>query len=271
MKRYRFLRFSIDSSRNVFSSSIPTELKDRMQEEQRVHLVEQYGREAFEEKFARWLAIPKPVLSVVDEHTFLLADIERSYVSGAQYSALTGACSLGERIFNHIILRVRDSYKGHPQYKHVYRSGSFNDWNLAIETLVQWNILDAEGEQLYRELHMLRNATVHFQDKEQNLEVMAKQGVELINKIVSRLFSISPGNKFISWCEVPGEMYLRKEYESIPFVREFYIPSAILVGYKHTIANTPGPKFVVQDSNEYPDTDISDAEFVRLRREFNIK
>ena len=271
MKRYRFLGFFIDTTRNIFRADMPPAMKERMKQEERSRFEARYGAHNSDAKFERWLSIPKPPISVVGEHTHLLEDIERAYVAGGLYSALTGACCLGERIFNQIILRTRESFKGHPHYKHVYRHGSINDWDLGIDTLKQWEVITDDTEKKYRRLHTLRNETVHFQDKEQDLEPMAKEGIELINGIVTDLFCIGPENKFISWCEVPGEMYLRKEYETVPFVKEFYFPSAVLVGYKHTIANTPGLKMIVQDNNEYPDADISDAEFVRLRREYTSK
>jgi hypothetical protein len=269
MKRYRFLGFFIDTARNVFRADVPSAIMERVKIEESAGLKFQYGEQDFNAKFERWFSIPKPSVSVVDEHTHLLEDIERAYVAGGLYAALTGACCLGERIFNQIILRIRESYKSHPQYKYVFRSGSINDWNLGLDTLREWNILTEPTENMYRRLYKLRTEAVHFQDKDQILEPMAKEGIELINGIVTDLFGLGPENKFVSWCEVPGEIYLHKEYENTPFVREFYLSSAVLVGYKHTVESTSDLGFVARDDNSYPDTEISDAEFVRLRKEHN--
>src|SRR3989344_7760382 len=187
MKRYRFLGCHIDASRNIFRANVHDAVKKKLVEDEMKYFESKYGTHNSKEKFERWLSMPKPVLSVVGEHSHLLEDIERADVAGGLYSALTGACCLGERIFNQIILRTRESFKGHPHYKHVYRHGSINDWDLGIDTLKQWEVITDDTEKKYRRLHTLRNETVHFQDKEQDLEPMAKEGIELINGIVTDL------------------------------------------------------------------------------------
>ena len=131
-----------------------------------------------------------------------------------------------------------------------------------------WDVLEPDTEKKYRRLGELRNDSVHFQPKEQDLRVLAKEAIDLINSIIDDLFGIRPGNKYVSWCEVPGEMYLRKDAETVPFVQAFYLPAAVLTGYKHTIETSPTTlQFVIKDDNAYPDTEVADAEFVRLRIE----
>lgn len=261
----------IDTTRNMFRSDAPADMLAKWKEEYRGYLTARYGEDRFDGKFDRWLSFPKPVLSVVHEHTELLEDIEKAYVGGALYSALTGACCLGERIFNQIIINIRDDYRAHLQYKQVYRKGSINDWDLGIDTLKAWDVLETGTEKKYRRLAKIRNDSVHFQPKQQDLNAMAKESIELVNGIIDDIFGIRPGNKYVSWCEVPGEMYLRKEYETTPFVKAFYIPAAKYVGYKHTLESTPERTYRVVDDYPYPETDVSDEEFVRLRKEENAK
>lgn len=271
MKRHRFLNFSIDSTRNIFKG-VSSPLLERYKEEHRDYIKQKYGELNFDAKFDRWLSIPKPVLSVVAEHTHLLQDIENSYVLGSLYSALTGACCLGERIFNQIIFAIKESYRSDSLYKKIYNKGSIVDWKLGIDILVSWKVISSDTEKKYRRLASLRNESVHFQNYAQDLSAMAKEAIELINQIISDLFEISPEKKFISWCEVPGEIYLRKDAENIPFIKAFYIPCAPLVGFKHTITSSP-PAFQMQveDGEMYENTDISDEEFVRLRNEYTKK
>src|SRR3990167_5792100 len=268
MKRHRILKFFIDSSRNMFRGKDSSPLLDKYKEEQRSYIADKYGSKDFDDKFNRWMSIPNPVLSVVDEHTYLLQDIENSYVSGSLYSALTGACCLGERIFNQIISRIRESYRSSPQYKKVYKKDSINDWDLAIGILVDWKVIDINTEKKYRRLATLRNDSVHFQNKPQDLNSMAKEAITLINEIVTDLFGLDKDKKFIIWFEVPGELYLKKEAEDDPFIREFYIPCSPLVGFKHTIENTPSLIMKVVDNEVYSDEEIPDSEFVRLRNEY---
>lgn len=230
-----------------------------------------YGVSDFDKKFDRWLSIPKPVLSVVSEHTNLLQDIEESYIVGSLYSALTGACCLGERIFNQIILRVRDSYRSDSGYKHIYRKESFDDWEMAIKFLFRWKILGRETKNKYLRLAKLRMDSVHFQNKEQDLSAMAKEAICLINEIVSDLFELKKEKAFIIWFEVPGELYLRKEAEKLPFIKAFYIPCAPLVGYKHTLESTSDLKLRIIDKDIYENEEIADEEFVKLRNEYTKK
>lgn len=271
MRRYRILKFYIDATRNPFKD-LSGDVFEKFKEDHRNYLGQKYGSLNFEEKFRRWLSIPKPVLSVVDEHTHLLEDIEDAYVLGSLYSALTGACCLGERIINQIIIRIRESYRASEQYKKICNKDSINDWSLGIETLKEWKIIDTDTEAKYRRLGKLRTDAVHFQNKVQNLERMAQEAIELINQIVSDLFGLDEKKKdMLIWFEVPGEIFLRKEIEQDPFIKAFYIPAARSAGYKHTIGTTANGEWFIEDNNAYPETDIPDDEFVRLRIEYQAE
>jgi hypothetical protein len=126
MKRYRILNFSIDATRNF-----PIPNKSAIKKDMEESLKSRYGTYNFDEKFERYMALEKPVLSVIEEHTYLLEDVCDSYVSGYLYSSLTGACCLGERIFNNVIFKVMDDFKRSSWYKLVYgkarRGGSIID------------------------------------------------------------------------------------------------------------------------------------------------
>lgn len=271
MKRHRFLTFNIDSTRSFFKGDIQAPLLEKYKEEQRQYISQKYGAFQFDEKFDRWLSIPKPNISVVDEHTHLLQDIEDTYILGGLYSSLTGACCLGERIFNQIILRVKESYRSKQEYKLIHKKDSINDWSLGINTLFNWGIIGLETKKRYQRLAGLRTDSIHFQKKEQDLSLMAKDAIFLINEIVSDLFELKKDKDFLLWFNVPGELYLKKEAEKNPFIQKFYIPCAPLVGYKHTIENTPSMKLKVLDEHIYEDKEISDEEFITLRNEYTKK
>jgi len=269
MKRHRFLTFSIDTTRNFFKDQIP--LLEKHKEEQRQNINQKYGAFQFDKKFDRWLSIPKPNISVIDEHTHLLQDIEDTYILGSLYSALTGACCLGERIFNQIIMRIKESYRSKEEYKLIFKKDSINDWDLGINILFNWGIIGLETKNRYKRLAKLRIDSVHFQNKEQDLSIMANEAIFLINEIVSDLFELKKDKSFLLWFNVPGELYLKKESEQNPFIRAFYIPCAPLVGYKHTIETTPDMRLKVVDKHVYEDKEISDEEFVALRNEYTKK
>lgn len=271
MKRHRFLNFYIDSTKSLFSDITSTPLMEKYKEEEKDFFIQKYGTINFEEKFERWLSVPTPNLSIVDEHTHLLRDIEDAYISNSLYAALTGACCLGERIFNQIIIRVKESYRSTPEYKAIYNKDSVNDWILAINTLYNWGIIKSETKNRYQRLAKLRTESVHFQDKKQDLISMAKDAIRLINEIVSDLFQLNKEKDFLIWFEVPGELYLKKAAESVPFIQAFYIPCAPLVGYKHDLETIKDFKVKIVDPTAYPNEDVSDKEFVRLRNEYNNK
>lgn len=65
-------------------------------------------------------------------------EAELSRYDEADYPALVGACALGERILNHLILDLRGAYAHTPEYKRVHRKDSFDDWRVPIDTLAAW-------------------------------------------------------------------------------------------------------------------------------------
>ncbi|TSD01292.1 MAG: hypothetical protein Athens071426_693, partial [Parcubacteria group bacterium Athens0714_26] len=225
MKRYKILSLAIDTSRGIFrgSSSEGSAIaiaKKEMENE----IKSRFGVFEYDNKFKRYMALEKPVLSVVEEHTYLLEDICDAYVRGSLYSALTGACCLGERIFNNVIFKVMEDFKSSPWYKIVYaknrRNGSIVEWEDGIKILHSWNIINAEVLKKYLRLKELRNESVHFQKKNQDLESMSLEAINIISFIISSLFSLDQNRKdILLWFDVPGEIFLKKAAENDPMVK----------------------------------------------------
>jgi hypothetical protein len=191
----------------------------------------------------------------------------RAFVIESYYPALTGACSLGERILIHLILNLRDDFNGTPQYKSVYRKESFDNWDLAIETLEAWRVLLPEAAENFRKLARVRNrAAVHFNPAtDTNERGLAIEALTLLGEIISAQFSALGCQPW--FLNVPGEMYIKKVAESEPFVRRVYLPNCCLVGPYHEVASiTPDLRFVIRDDHPYDEREISDEEFVALRR-----
>jgi hypothetical protein len=67
--------------------------------------------------------------------------------------------------------------------------------------------------------------------------------------------------------DTPGESYIKHDWETKPFVRRMYLPNCLLVGPEHEVVQV-SPQFVVRDRDDYPDVEIPDANFVRLRFRF---
>jgi hypothetical protein len=68
-------------------------------------------------------------------HNVFFNQVRDSFVIGSYYPALTAACALGERILNHLVLGLRDSFRTAEEYKRVYRKDSFDNWMIPIDVL----------------------------------------------------------------------------------------------------------------------------------------
>src|SRR3972149_6553409 len=113
MKRYRVLNFDFDT---------------------RVRTLVDPKKENF-------IAIDSKPFSILAFHNRFFEQIRTSFIIGSYYPALTGACALGERILNHLILTLRDDFKNSPEYKKIYRKKSFDDWDVPISILASWGTL----------------------------------------------------------------------------------------------------------------------------------
>lgn len=80
-------------------------------------------------------------MSLLTYHNGLHEQARRAFVTGAYYPALVAACALGERILNHLVLDMRDSFKSSDHYKKVYRKDSLDDWPFAVVVLTDWKVL----------------------------------------------------------------------------------------------------------------------------------
>ncbi|MGL6455024.1 hypothetical protein [Aeromonas caviae] len=223
----------------------------------------QFGDLNINEKVKNFQDLKFKPLSVLAFHNKFLDQIRNSYVIGGYYPALTGACALGERILNHLILLLRDYHKSSPEYKKIYRKSSFDHWPTAIDTLESWGELLPEATTKIRELHEKRNRAIHFnpeidyEDKE-----LALEAVHLIQDFVKIQFSAF-GDQPWYFC-VPGEIYIKKEWENKPLIQSIFIPNSLLVGPKHVVESVR-PHVLVNDQFDYDDKNISDDEFYILR------
>lgn len=264
MKRYRFSNFFIDGTRGILrNNTLPSSMLEKEREQLRSHIICKYGQDDANGKLERYLEYDPPNICVISEYLGLLHDIADTYVFGKYYPALTGAASLGERIYNILILKLREYHKGHVLYKTIYNKESIQDWHDAIEILSQWNIIDSETEASYRKLAILRKNSVHFGDIP-NIRKSAIDALTIIMEITNKLFGLK--SDFFFWC--PGELYVKKEQEGLPFVKEFILPQCTLLGYKHITTGTltsSGTIIQYLDSNEYQTKEISDEEFRQLR------
>jgi hypothetical protein len=226
----------------------------------------EYGEFNFEQKLVNFKALgPKP-FSIVAFHNRFLAQARNAFVIGAYYPSLTAACALGERILNHLIINLRDQYKSHVLYKKVYKKESFDDWFFAIDVLRSWEILTVDTVADFMRLCEKRNNSVHFNSAtEINDRQLALDAIKDVEQIVQHQFA---GFGVLPWL-LPGhgECYIKKEWEKRPFVLLAYVPNSTYVGYKHTVEEII-PDWKFSDADDYPNEDVTDQEFLELRRKY---
>ncbi len=225
-------------------------------------LAAEFGSIAIESKIENFLAIGTKPMSVLAYHNQFFDQVRRAFVMGDYYPALVGACALGERILNHLILDMRVSFSNTAEYKRVSRKYSFNDWDVPIDTLVAWDILLPTAESEFRSLKTLRHRSIHFNiSTYSTLREDALAAILHMRTIIEQQFGsfavrpwFIPGTK--------GHVFIKKEYESHPFVLAYFIPRCPFVGPLFGMAHSDeGWQFF--DVPDYGNGDWSDEEFAR--------
>lgn len=270
MKRYRVIAADFDS-RALVLDTIQDHWEDSVKALHRknqarllAQLRTEFGERAFDAKLTNFKDLGAKPFSVIAFHNRFLSQARQAFVHCLYYPALTGACALGERILNHLILGLRDHYKSHPLYKKIYRKESFDYWPLAIEVLSEWGVLTPETTTSFLELHQKRNNALHFNlATEINDRQLAFEAIKNLEEIVNHQFL---GFGLLPWLlPAPGECYIKKEYEKSPFVQLVYLPNCVYLGYEHVV--TSAFPWTFQDPDDYPEQEISDEEFLRRRSE----
>lgn len=273
MKRYRVFGEDFDTRANILELKIEDGWEDHIKEMWRKNkegvkrgLLLQFGFEDADQKLKNFVDLgPKP-FSVLAYHNRFAEQARNSFVVGAYYPALTGACALGERILNHLVLGLREDFRGTPEYKKVYRKKSFDNWELPIGTLEAWGVLVPKAVAAFRTLRDVRNRrAIHFDPStDTNDREYALDAVRSLNEIVAEQFGTSePAPWFISGAK-GGVGFIKKDLEADPFVKLVYLPKALPVGPEHYLENGADGGWLVHDQDGYEDEEISDSEFVEL-------
>ncbi len=270
MKRHRIFSFDLDSRADSFEpvqEQWEEEVKEFHIENQKKtmeSLRAQYGEQNIESKIQNFIDLKSKPFSVAAFHNKFLQQIRNAYVVGSYYPALTGAYALAERILNHLMILLRDYHKDTPEYKKVYRKGSFDNWPLVIDALESWDELLPEAASRFRILNDKRWRAIHFDPEiDHNDKALSIEAIHLIQDIVTIQFAAFGTQPW--YFRVRGEMYIKKEWEDKPFIKHIFIPNSLLVGPNHKVESII-PKFVVNDQFDYEDKDITDEEFSTLRQ-----
>ncbi len=270
MKRYRVLALDFDTRATILSTEIQDswepkvkELWDKNKNQIREWLLTEFGSINGCEKIDNFIALGPSPFSIVAFHNRFLRQLRYAFVIGGYYPALTATCALGERILNHLLLLLRESYRITPEYKKVCRKGSFDNWDLAIDTLETWGVLLPNIASMYRDLKDIRHKSLHFRpETDYNDRDLALEAIRKFSEIISGQFA---GLGSLPWF-IPGTggaTFIKKSYESNPFIEKVYLPSCRLVGHLHILDFKDGA-WIVYDDHDYGDQEISDEQFAGL-------
>ncbi|MCK9395688.1 MAG: hypothetical protein M0Q44_08860 [Methylobacter sp.] len=279
MKRYRILAFQdFDTRANILTQPISEHWEDEIKTQHQqnknnviLRLKKEFGEDQAEQKIQNFIDLgPKP-FSIIAFHNVFFAQVLKAFVMGNYYPALTGACALGERILNHLILKLRDDFKLTPEYKknrNIRKEKSFTAWSLVINTLVAWDVLLPKAAHNFDLLRKYRNNSLHFNiETEQDTRQLALDAIKCLQEIIGEQFSgFGPQPWFITG--IPGEIYIKKEWEAKPFIKKMYCLNMPFVGPFHKIETL---QRIIDPNHETNDQEITDNEFVQIRCEFNNK
>ncbi len=230
-------------------------------------IVAQFGERAIDAKIENFIAIGIKPMSVLSYHNEFFEQIRSAFVMGQYYPALVGACALGERILNHLILDMRPYFKATPEYRRVHRKDSFDNWDLPINTLDAWGILLPEAINEFRALKLLRHRSIHF-----NLITYVTLRDDALAAILHMRTIIE--QQFSSFAIRPwfipgtlGHVFIRKSFETNPFVMKYFIPRCPFVGPMFGMAQGRNGEWDTFDVPDYGDGACTDEEFARRYNE----
>ena len=116
---------------------------------------------------------------------------------------------------------------------------------------------------------VMRHKALHFRpETDTNDRALALEAITCLQEIIGNQFSgFGAQPWFITG--VPGEIYIKKEWEGRPFIQMVYLSNGLPVGPKNKIKSLV-PRLEVGDAHDYDESRvISDEEFVEQRLAFN--
>jgi hypothetical protein len=271
-RRYRPIELTFDSRSVVLDQEVGEDWTPDIQAQWRsnqskvrMELLAEYGTAEGEAKIENYRAMGPAPWSIVAEHNALLAQTRSAFAHDDFYPALVSACALGERIFNQLILTLRDDYVNHKAaIRRVRRDDTFTDWGSSIEVLRGWGVLTDDLTHRYLDLERQRHAAVHFDPAvSAGTREPALQALRLIQEIIEGVFAPHGGPpRFIA--NIPGASFFSLASEELPIVKRIFLPRSALLSPAHRMfvrQTAEGIAWEIYDDAEYDPTDLSDAGF----------
>lgn len=117
-----------------------------------------------------------------------------------------------------------------------------------------------EAAKAFRELKVIRDRAIHFDPKvDASNRPMALEAIAALDRVIASQFA---GFFSTHWFMegIDGVAYIRKSLEAEPFVREIYLPNAILLG-ANAIVSIHKSVVVVSDPDSESTNEVTDEEF----------
>ncbi|WP_439658209.1 hypothetical protein ACSHWB_38325 [Lentzea sp. HUAS TT2] len=232
----------------------------------RAGLIHEFGNHDHERKIADFVSIKAAPWSIIDEHNAFLQQIRNCFTHGSYYPALVGACALGERILNALVIRLRGDFAGHPATVQVENQATVSDWVKCIVALFEWGVIGDPTATQFNTLRKLRNRSIHYGTHLSGSDARddALNAVLLIQGCIETLFSpFGTPPRFIAG--TPGVSFISLVGEQEPLVKRFFLPNCALVSPNFEMRPAPGDEFAFQvfDDGGYQEEyyTLTDEEF----------
>lgn len=269
MRRYHPYSFDFDSTAILLEEpgehweEQVRELHLKNREQVIAGLKDRYGVLRHDQVVQNLRDLGPKAFSLIAYHNRFYHEAREAFVIDSYYPALVSACALGERILNHLILDLRDDFKSSPHYRHVYRKESFDDWNFAITVLSDWGILVEGVGDHFLELSKLRHRSIHFNPETYRvLREDALAALKLVGNITSKQFGFFGHQPwFIEG--TAGAQFIKKSYETHPFVRKYLIPRSGFVGVLYGMECRADGHWQHLDLADYGDGVMLDEDFAK--------
>ena len=157
-----------------------------------------------------------------------------------------------------------DFYKDTPEYKRVYKKDSFDNWDVAIDTLTSWGIFWDDVTREYKKLRDIRHQSIHFRPEvDVNDRELALSAIAALSTIIAKQFGAFG---MLPWfiTTTKGAAFIKQSIETQPFIMVIYLPNCHLVGPYHKLEPGENESFKVVDDYAYEDAQITDEQFSDL-------
>jgi hypothetical protein len=262
-RRHRTLFRDFDTRATLLVTEVQEQWDESVKanwRESKAHVVAQLSQEFgglhIDRKVRDFTDIGVKPFSIITYHNALFEQVRVAFTSGAYYPALVGACALGERILNHLVIDLREDFRATPQYKKVYNKSSFDDWQGAISTLLAWDVLLPDVAEEFEKMIGLRHRSIHFNvDTYSRLRDDALTSIAHLRTVIDRQFGTFGAQPW--FLNTPGACFIKREYETRPFIRRYFLAQCPFVGVLSGFDQRLHPI----DFHDYGDGELTDQEF----------